>query len=385
MTTSFCSSGLKKPAFRIVVNTPTTLGSIGLTTGLDPSMTLGCGGYGGNITSDNISPRHLLNIKRLAYQTSPAPAMRPAAPAATPLPRAPEPPRVPGGLAAESLARRIDQFLSSRGYTPPAPSAIAGAPASAASAGSPQIVAVPAPTAADALPAPSGPPGPECSETSRVRLRRRRSAGRSAGAQDRHRGANHRHTGGAGPRRAAPHVRAGELAIVRRFRRLLLRRLGLRLTGDELGCYALYPSNREDLAPDGGGRGARRRVCKQHGQQHGSAVKSERAPRPTSLTRFRERQHWTRVAGAGRKTGGGKITGYFERRGSLRRPESRGSAQYDVTCMAADSGSSRDQLGPRGRVRFESKADRSGGSAAGAQTGGAGCRSRRARSHRRTD
>ena len=64
--------GLKKPAFRIVVNTPTTLGSIGLTTGLDPSMTLGCGGYGGNITSDNISPKHLLNIKRLAYETSPA-------------------------------------------------------------------------------------------------------------------------------------------------------------------------------------------------------------------------------------------------------------------------------------------------------------------------
>ena len=31
-------------------------------------MTLGCGGYGGNITSDNISPRHLLNIKRLAYE-----------------------------------------------------------------------------------------------------------------------------------------------------------------------------------------------------------------------------------------------------------------------------------------------------------------------------
>src|SRR5687767_11750742 len=68
--------GLKKPAFRIVVNTPTTLGSIGLTTGLDPSMTLGCGGYGGNITSDNISPRHLLNIKRLAYETNPAPVRR---------------------------------------------------------------------------------------------------------------------------------------------------------------------------------------------------------------------------------------------------------------------------------------------------------------------
>src|SRR6188768_2299567 len=64
--------GLKKPAFRICVNTPTTHGSIGLTTGLDPAMTLGCGGYGGNITSDNISPRHLLNIKRLAYELRPA-------------------------------------------------------------------------------------------------------------------------------------------------------------------------------------------------------------------------------------------------------------------------------------------------------------------------
>ena len=40
-----------------------------MTTGLDPSMTLGCGGYGGNVTSDNISPRHLLNVKRLAYET----------------------------------------------------------------------------------------------------------------------------------------------------------------------------------------------------------------------------------------------------------------------------------------------------------------------------
>ena len=75
--------GLKKPAFRIVVNSPTTLGSIGLTTGLDPAMTLGCGGYGGNITSDNISPRHLLNIKRLAYEIAPAAArLRESAPAA---------------------------------------------------------------------------------------------------------------------------------------------------------------------------------------------------------------------------------------------------------------------------------------------------------------
>ena len=65
---------LRKPAFRIVVNTPATLGSIGMTTGLDPSMTLGCGGHGGNVTSDNISPRHLLNVKRLAYETRTAKA-----------------------------------------------------------------------------------------------------------------------------------------------------------------------------------------------------------------------------------------------------------------------------------------------------------------------
>jgi acetaldehyde dehydrogenase (acetylating) len=150
--------GLKKPAFRIVVNTPTTLGSIGMTTGLDPAMTLGCGGYGGNITSDNISPRHLLNIKRLAYETSPAPVRREALPdpAAMRLPKAPAPPRVPGGIPAEPLARRIDQFLASRGYTPPvtssgspaAPSEIAGrtAPAAAPSPSTfPSPVAVPEP------------------------------------------------------------------------------------------------------------------------------------------------------------------------------------------------------------------------------------------------
>ena len=67
--------GLYKPAFRIVVNTPTSLGSIGQTTGLDPALTLGCGGFGGNITSDNITPRHLLNIKRLAYEVTPVAAL----------------------------------------------------------------------------------------------------------------------------------------------------------------------------------------------------------------------------------------------------------------------------------------------------------------------
>jgi len=114
--------GLKKPAFRIVVNTPTTHGSIGLSTGLDPAMTLGCGGFGGNITSDNISPMHLLNIKRIAYEVTPVSTLKAAAAASAPaatsdrLPKAPAPPPVPPGIPAGQLTRRIDQFLASRGF-----------------------------------------------------------------------------------------------------------------------------------------------------------------------------------------------------------------------------------------------------------------------------
>jgi len=109
--------GLKKPAFRIVVNTPTTHGSIGLTTGLDPAMTLGCGGWGGNITSDNISPRHLLNIKRVAYELRPAqrattaptnaPVTQSARSSAQDLPRAPGSP-APLGLDAASMVRQME-------------------------------------------------------------------------------------------------------------------------------------------------------------------------------------------------------------------------------------------------------------------------------------
>ena len=124
--------GLHKPAFRIVVNTPTTHGSIGLSTGLDPAMTLGCGGFGGNITSDNISPKHLLNIKRLAYETRPV--TQPAASSASSASRASRAsgasstlgaaesrlPQLPSKsraepIPAEALAKRIDAFLAARG------------------------------------------------------------------------------------------------------------------------------------------------------------------------------------------------------------------------------------------------------------------------------
>jgi acetaldehyde dehydrogenase (acetylating) len=113
--------GLKKPAFRICVNTPTTHGSIGMTTGLDPAMTLGCGGFGGNITSDNITPRHLLNIKRLAYEIRPAirradvrgvsAAAAPSAPAAGGSARLPQvSTQVETGLPAQAVSRQVEAY-----------------------------------------------------------------------------------------------------------------------------------------------------------------------------------------------------------------------------------------------------------------------------------
>src|SRR5205814_5233730 len=121
-----------------------------LTTGLDPAMTLGCGGFGGNITSDNISPRHLLNIKRLAYELRPAraAASRPAGitpPSQTAagdarLPRvAPPPP--PAGIPMDALNRRVDDFLKSRGYSGgPAPNP--GSPQAGAAVSAPAVQAV---------------------------------------------------------------------------------------------------------------------------------------------------------------------------------------------------------------------------------------------------
>ncbi len=79
--------GLEKPVFRIGVNTMGTLGTIGLTTKVMPSMTLGSGGVGGAITGDNITVYHLFNIKRMAFETvaPPEAAMRPGSVPAGPL------------------------------------------------------------------------------------------------------------------------------------------------------------------------------------------------------------------------------------------------------------------------------------------------------------
>ena len=138
--------GIAVPAARVVVNSPATHGAIGFSTALAPSMTLGCGSWGGNVTSDNISPLHLMDIKRVAFEVRPvtsattsasapvsaspqAPGPPPptqtwvqAPPASTPLPS--PPPVAPPPTSAKpkpartvdraAIAALVDKFLSER-------------------------------------------------------------------------------------------------------------------------------------------------------------------------------------------------------------------------------------------------------------------------------
>ncbi len=57
----------RKPASRILVNTGSSMGGTGASTGLLPSFTLGCGTWGGSSISENLSPLHLVNVKKVAY------------------------------------------------------------------------------------------------------------------------------------------------------------------------------------------------------------------------------------------------------------------------------------------------------------------------------
>jgi acetaldehyde dehydrogenase (acetylating) len=126
-------------AFRVVVNSPAPHGSIGYSTRLSPAMTLGCGALGGNITSDNIGPQHLMNIKRVGYEVrpversevQPVAAPRPAAVPAAPVRAVPAtPPPSPAAPAAGAvpdravIARVVERFLAEKGVPRPA-----GAPA----------------------------------------------------------------------------------------------------------------------------------------------------------------------------------------------------------------------------------------------------------------
>src|SRR5437870_1183487 len=112
---------LRKPAFRICVNTPAALGAVGYTTNLFPSMTLGCGAAGGNITSDNISPLHLINLKRVAYGVRDV-AVPPATVTAAVAP--------PGGR--RTIEQIVDQWLGGRtNVAAPKPTPVSSASAAA--------------------------------------------------------------------------------------------------------------------------------------------------------------------------------------------------------------------------------------------------------------
>ncbi|MFN3326149.1 MAG: aldehyde dehydrogenase family protein, partial [Bryobacteraceae bacterium] len=171
--------GLRMPAFRVLVNTSAPQGSTGITTNVQPAMTLGCGAIAGNITGDNISPLHLINVKRiatwvrnpedvLALNSAPAVSQASAAPVASVdretvvaaverylanhgvATREGRPaPRPAAGVASQIAASVVDRFLASRrnpAQLPPAPAA-GGSCAAGCTAPEP--------------PAPQAPPAPE--------------------------------------------------------------------------------------------------------------------------------------------------------------------------------------------------------------------------------
>lgn len=60
--------GRRMNTARTLINMPSSQGAIGdvFNFKLDPSLTLGCGSWGGNSVSQNVAPKHLLNIKTIA-------------------------------------------------------------------------------------------------------------------------------------------------------------------------------------------------------------------------------------------------------------------------------------------------------------------------------
>ncbi len=106
--------GAQMPASRIVINSPTTHGAIGFSTDLSPSMTLGCGSWGGNVTSDNVSPIHLMDVKRVAFESKPINSPRAASPQVSPA--------VPAkrALSRQDIAALVDGFLQGRRAAAPA-------------------------------------------------------------------------------------------------------------------------------------------------------------------------------------------------------------------------------------------------------------------------
>jgi len=112
--------GKQMPAARVIINSPTTHGAIGFSTDLDPSMTLGCGSWGGNVTSDNVSPRHLMDIKRVAFETKPMVSPSAAKPVEKAVVSKPT-----KSVKREEIAAIVDSFLSKFTATESSPEPVA--------------------------------------------------------------------------------------------------------------------------------------------------------------------------------------------------------------------------------------------------------------------
>lgn len=63
--------GLRMHACRIIWNSPSSLGGVGdIYNAIAPSLTLGCGSYGGNSVSGNVQAVNLINVKRIARRNN---------------------------------------------------------------------------------------------------------------------------------------------------------------------------------------------------------------------------------------------------------------------------------------------------------------------------
>lgn len=125
--------GLRMPAFRVLVNTPSPQGSTGITTSLLRGMTLGCGAMAGNITSDNVGPLHLVNVKRIAsvVRTPEEAFAGDAAPAAA-----------SAGVDRAALVSAVEKYLAAKGVSVSSQS-VSAAVAQALPAASRAVPAVP--------------------------------------------------------------------------------------------------------------------------------------------------------------------------------------------------------------------------------------------------
>ena len=65
------STFARLPANRILVNQPSLIAGMGYSADLEPSFMLGTGTGSGSIVSDNVTALHLINIKRVAYESRP--------------------------------------------------------------------------------------------------------------------------------------------------------------------------------------------------------------------------------------------------------------------------------------------------------------------------